>query len=199
MLSYTCWNMSLCQNTKSHCGRKTYVRSTVSMIGFSILAKWHFDIETGPMHYVIMPFYGTYFVSSKLLTHWGRVTPICVSKLIIIGSDNGLSPGRRQAIIWTSAGILLIGPMGTNFIEILIEIYISLFKKTHLKMSSAKCRASCPGLNVLSRTSPGGPLQQGTPFCIHVKTCGRHNSLMNGHLPQWGWMVDLARVRCSVG
>ena len=34
--------------------------------------------------------------------------------------DNGLSPGRRQAIIWTSAGILLIGPLRTNFSEILI-------------------------------------------------------------------------------
>ena len=33
------------------------------------------------------------------LTHWGRVTNICVSNLNIIGSDNGLSPGRRQAII----------------------------------------------------------------------------------------------------
>ena len=38
------------------------------------------------------------------LTHWGRVAHICVSKLTIIGSDNGLSPGRRQAIIWTNAG-----------------------------------------------------------------------------------------------
>ena len=44
------------------------------------------------------------------LTHWGRVTHICVSKLTIIGSDNGLSPGRRQAIIWTNAGILLYTP-----------------------------------------------------------------------------------------
>ena len=33
------------------------------------------------------------------LSHWGRVTHICVSKLTIIGSDNGLLPGRRQAII----------------------------------------------------------------------------------------------------
>ena len=33
------------------------------------------------------------------LTHWGRVTHICVRKLATIGSDNGLSPGRRQAII----------------------------------------------------------------------------------------------------
>ena len=47
------------------------------------------------------------------LAHWGRVTHICVSKLIIIGSDNGLPPGRRQAIIWTNADILLIGPLGT--------------------------------------------------------------------------------------
>ena len=44
------------------------------------------------------------------LTHWGRVTHICVGELTIIVSDNGLSPGQRQAIIWTNAGILLIGP-----------------------------------------------------------------------------------------
>ena len=56
---------------------------------------------------------------NKSLTHWGRVTHICFSKLTtIIVSDNGLSPGRRQAIIWTNAGILLIGPIGTNFNEI---------------------------------------------------------------------------------
>ena len=35
------------------------------------------------------------------LTHWGRVTHICVGNLTTIGSDNGLPPGRRQAIIWT--------------------------------------------------------------------------------------------------
>ena len=35
------------------------------------------------------------------LTHWGQAMHICVNKLTIIGSDNGLSPGRRQAIIWT--------------------------------------------------------------------------------------------------
>ena len=63
------------------------------------------------------------------LTHWGRVTHICVSKQTIIGSDNGLSPDRRQAIIWTNAGLLLIGPLGTNFREILIEILTFSFKK----------------------------------------------------------------------
>ena len=87
------------------------------------------------------------------LTHWGRVTHICVVKLTIIGSDNGLSPGRRQAIIWTNAGILLIGPLGTNFSEIVFGIKTSSFKKMHLKMSSAKWRPFCLGLNVLKQSS----------------------------------------------
>ena len=78
---------------------------------------------------------------NKPLTHWGRVTHMCVSKLTIIGSDNGLSPGRRQAIIWTNAVILLIGPLGTDFSENVIEIYTFSFKTIHLKMSSAKMAA----------------------------------------------------------
>ena len=78
------------------------------------------------------------------------MTHICVGKLIIIGSDNGLSPGRRQAIIWTNAGILLIWPLGRNFSEILIDIQAFSFKKMHLKISSVKWRPFCLGLNVLS-------------------------------------------------
>ena len=53
--------------------------------------------------------------------------------LVIIGSDNGLSPGRRQTIIWAKAGILLIGAMGTNFYKILVEIYIFSLKNSFLK------------------------------------------------------------------
>ena len=75
-----------------------------------------------------------------LLTYWGRVTHICVAYLTTIASDNGLSPRRRQAIIWTNAGILLIRRLGTNYSEILIEIHTFSFKKMHLKMSSAKRR-----------------------------------------------------------
>ena len=84
------------------------------------------------------------------LTHWGRVTHICVGKLSIIGSDNGLSPSRCQAIIWTNVGILLIGTLGTNFSDISIEIYTFSLKKMHLKMSSGKWRPCCLGLNALS-------------------------------------------------
>ena len=110
-----------------------------------------------------------------VLTHWGRVTDICVSKLTIIGSDNGLSPGRRQAIIWTNAGILLIEPLGTNFSEILIGIQIFSFKKMRLKMPSAKWRPFCLGLNVLNDTqvsrfisTPSNPiLYNDFTFSIH--------------------------------
>ena len=82
------------------------------------------------------------------ITHWGRV-PLCAGKLTIIGSDNGLLPGRRQAIIWTNAAVLLIGPLGTNFSEILIEIYTFWFTKMHMKISSGKWRPFCLGFNVI--------------------------------------------------
>ena len=81
-----------------------------------------------------------------ILTHWGWVTHICIGQPTSTGSDNGLSPGRRQAIIWTNAGILLIGPLGTNFSEILIGIQSFSLKK----ISSAKYRPFCIGLNVLN-------------------------------------------------
>ena len=72
------------------------------------------------------------------LTHWGRVTHICVSKLTIIDSENGLSPDRRQAIIWTNAGILLIGPLGTNFSEIFNRNPDIVFQENTLE--SAVCK-----------------------------------------------------------
>ena len=67
----------------------------------------------------------------EYLTHWGRVTHMSVSKLTIIGSDNGLSPDWRQAIIWTNPGTFSL-------------------KKMRLKVSSAKRRPFCLGLNVLT-------------------------------------------------
>ena len=79
---------------------------------------------------------------------------ICVNNLTTIGSVNGLSPGRRQAIIWTNAGILLIWPLGTNLSEILIEIPTFSFKKMRLKVSSAKWRSFCLGLNVFELRKP---------------------------------------------
>ena len=81
--------------------------------------------------------------------HCGRVAHICVGNLTIIGSDNGLWPGRCQDIIWTNVIIMLIGPLGTNFSKIQIEIITFSFNKMRLKLYSAKWRPFCLGLNVL--------------------------------------------------
>ena len=97
-----------------------------------------------------------------VLIHWDRVTHICVGKLIIICSDNGSSPGRHQAIIWTNAGILLIWTLGTNFSEILSEIHIFSFKKIYLKMPSAKMAA------ILSRPQCVNEMRQGSIFACAV-------------------------------
>ena len=75
---------------------------------------------------------------------------IYISKLTIIGPDNGLSPGWCQAIIWTNAGILLIQTLGTNLSEIFSEIHIFSFNKMHFKMSSVKWQQFCLSLNVIS-------------------------------------------------
>ena len=78
-----------------------------------------------------------------MTSSWNPRASVCVGNLATIDSDNGLSPGRRQAIIWTNAGILLIAPLRTNYRQILIEIHAFSFKKIHLKMSSAKWRQCC--------------------------------------------------------
>ena len=79
---------------------------------------------------------------------------IYVGKLTISGSNNGLSPGRRQVIIWINAGILLIGPLGAKFSEIFIGIKIYPFKEMHMEMSSGKWHPFCLGLNVRCDSMP---------------------------------------------
>ena len=76
------------------------------------------------------------------------MTHICVGKLTIIGSNNGLSPGRCQTIFSTNAGILLIGLIGKNFSEIVHRNAYVFIKKIHFKLSSGKRRPFCLGLNV---------------------------------------------------
>ena len=123
----------------------------------------HFYLRRQRHHWYYIKFHGrryAYYLSAIAvllylfpenieLIHWGRVTHIYVRTLTIISSYNGLPPGRCQDIIWTNAGTVLIRSLGTKFSEILIEIYIFLLKKMHLKISSGNWWPSCPGLNVL--------------------------------------------------
>ena len=106
------------------------------------------------------------------------MTHICVSKLIFIGSDNGLSPGPHEAIIWTDDGILLFGPLATSFREIIIEIQTFSLKKLLLKMSG-KWRPFCRSLNVLNNQV----YNMGKSSCPHKRRdLFTH---MNFNIPVW--------------
>ena len=124
---------------------------------FYYLKKWkimcRFCRQSGNTCHMMLGLYGMaslwvriwkkthYYGNEVWLTHWGWVTHIGISQLATIGSDNGLSSGRSQAIIWTNAGILLIGPLGTKFSEIVIKMKTFSLTKLHLKMSSADVAA----------------------------------------------------------
>ena len=101
---------------------------------------------------------------------------IYISNLATIGSDNGLLPGGRQAIIWTNTAVLLIGHLGTNFNAILIRMHMFAFKKMHLKMTSAKWWPSCHCLNVLRSMSVSLILWTGRPLIRNLVAQGISNS-----------------------
>ena len=95
-----------------------------------------------------------YLIYDSVLTHWGRVTHIYVGILTIVGSDNGLSPSRHQFIIWTNAGILLIGPLETNFSDFFYQhpyIFIqeNVFENVTWKMEAILLRPQCVKENPL--------------------------------------------------
>ena len=93
------------------------------------------------------------------LDHWGRVKHICVSNLTIIGSDNGLSHSRRHYL--NQCRIIVNWTPRKKFSEILIKSFS--FKKMRLKMSSAKWRPFCLGLNVLTKPM----MVLSIDICIH--------------------------------
>ena len=134
---------------------KTCPRPSTGMPTHTINPQWQHTIALQNLEEVWKKIPGIWKLAMLLrnqyqgLTHWGQVTHICVSKLTIIDSDNGLSPGQHQAIIWTNAGILLIRTSGISFSEISSEIHTFSFKKMHSEMS-AKWRPFCLGLNELT-------------------------------------------------
>ena len=78
-----------------------------------------------------------------ILTHWGRVTHICVGDLTIIGSDNGLTPGQHQSTIWTNAGILLIRTLGNLKRNSYTPIKENAFENVVWKMAAILSRPQC--------------------------------------------------------
>ena len=80
------------------------------------------------------------------LTHWGRVMYICVGNLTIIWPDNGLSLGRRQAIIWTNAGILFPEEQTSLNRYSCIFIQENSFENVVCEMASILSRPQCVNL-----------------------------------------------------
>ena len=126
------------------------------------------------------------------LTHCDRVTHMWVGNLTNIGTDNGLSPGRNQAIIWTNVGILSIRPLGTNLSEFIFEIHKFWIKKMHLKRSSANWRSFFLSLNVLTGHRHNSDM--GNIEMYHSKTKQKQECLHRVH-NIWGayafftWLV----------
>ena len=118
---------------------------------------------------------GNYTLNASPLTPWGRVMHICVNKLNHHWSRYKLvlAPTRRQAIIWTSAGILLTGPLVTNFIAILFKIHILSFKKINFKnvwkVAAILSRPQCVRILIMICTNEfySFPLTNQSPKTAH--------------------------------
>ena len=71
----------------------------------------------------------------------------CISRLTVIGPENGLSPGRHQAIIWTNAGMLLTEPVRTTSVKYnrssFIFIQENAFENVVSEMESILSRPQC--------------------------------------------------------
>ena len=145
-----------CKHPTSLCDLRSQVANLFRALVISNTTALHHCIEMKP---------STLHQIKGILTRWGPMTHIYTSiNLAIIGSDNGLSPGRRQAIIWPNTEILLIGPLGTIFSEIWIKMHTFSFKEMYLNMSSAKWRPFCLGPKVLMNTVCSSIVHRNNPW-----------------------------------
>ena len=113
----------------------TYKDKCCSKRAIKVLCFTHWGREKVLFHIIT-------FLFENMYLKWSAKYPV---NYISLGSCNGLSPVRRQSIIWTNADLLLICPLGTNFNEIWIQVLIFPFKKMRLKISSAKWHPFYPG------------------------------------------------------
>ena len=122
------------------------------------------------------------------------MTHICVSKLTIIGSHNGLLAGRRQAIIWTNAGILLIELFGANKVNFIGNSNIFIQENVHenvvCEMASILSRHQC--VKQYNSSSQIGGLQH------HLSAFLNSNSTMIlkcCRVSVWEWKCLMAKYR----
>ena len=78
------------------------------------------------------------------------MTHICISKLTTINSDNGLSPGRHQVIIWANARWNIVNSNFRNKLQWNLKRNSYIFTKKYIEKNTLKWRPLCLGLNVLT-------------------------------------------------
>ena len=141
IITYSCWDLSWAMLVKEAPG----VVLTEKIFWLSITlyhpSKWDNTCHSNARRNRAK-LHGILMVNSSLL-----VIHICVSELFSIGSGYGVSPDQCQAITWTNADLLSIGPFGTNLNEIRLKIHAPFHsRKWIFKMSSAKWRPFYPGI-----------------------------------------------------
>ena len=137
-------------------------------------------------------------VFAMWLTHWGRVTHICVSNLTTIGWDNGLSPGRRQAIISTNDRILLIGPLGTNFNQnSYIFIQENVLEIIVCKMAAILSRSQCVKSSITLKSYKSlfaAAVETGDVYRIHLRSAMSSLFVHTKKLPSKAIMTGTAAI-----
>ena len=129
--------LALCMPMTWRCSRSQIIRkhplATYSLTGQALRGYWFQGVWLYMNRYI--------HICGYIETEW-RI--YASGNHTITGSDNGMLPVRRQAIDWTIARILLIGPWGANFSEVLIKIHTFSLRRMHLKMSSVTMATILP-------------------------------------------------------
>ena len=130
-------------------------------------------------------------VSLAQLHNWILLTHIYVTESCSTASDNGLSPIRHQAIIWTNAGLLSTVPLGTIFSEISMKKQNFSFTKVHLKYRLRNDSHFVQGRWFKWKPKPNSP--QGLEILTH--DAGYHSVF----IPTWHWHHFLWSYQLNVG
>ena len=112
-LAWNCWpkEIRLCDEIEAF-KRNLKTHLFVKFVNESTLAIWFWRIIVKRPRMLSAQFVALYKPckpkpkSLPFLSHWGRLTHIFVGNRTITGSDNGLSPGRHQTIIWPIGNIV---------------------------------------------------------------------------------------------
>ena len=131
----------------------------------------------------------------NVLTHWGRVTHICISKITIIGSDNGLSPWTAPShylnqcwniVNWT-LGNKLQWNLNRNlyiFIQenplenVVWKMAAILSRPQCVNPSGVETRIFLDNLSILAADAP--------ETCRVIYDHGIDHARQTGHCPSWG-------------